>query len=440
MAIRANFALAPKDAVAYFRAKGAHLSWNWTDTETERHATSFTVAKVTSFDVLQAIHNEVDRAISQGRTFAQFKDALKPRLQELGWWGKKEVLDIDTGEITKAQLGSTRRLRTIFQANVQSAYMAGRYKRYRENVDHRPWWQYVAILDNRTREAHEALSGKVWHWDDPIWETIWPPNGFNCRCRVTALTNQELERKGITPLATRPDDFQTINWPVGRDGETMPRTGVRVGGRWFWPDVGWDRNPAIDAAEKTAEWLGKKAASYNAPVGAAFGAAFRGALLKRMQTALAPMVESVAATLQSKGDAALVHLIAPNVVTAMAEHGITLESARVLLTDAALLHAIREVKTFRGASLPLSTWRNLPALLADAEVYLDTRDTAMLFIFQTETTGGGLEKVVVSVNYTQKIREAGSTAKRQSIRANFVNTGGIIDVSNIGEIRYIRLR
>ncbi|MCL2524600.1 MAG: phage minor head protein [Betaproteobacteria bacterium] len=249
--IRANFALTPKDAVAYFRAKGAHLAWNWTDTATELHATSFTVAKVTSFDVLQAIHAEVDRAISEGRTFAQFKDNLKPRLQQLGWWGK----DAETG----AQLGSNSRLRTIFRANVQSAYMAGHYKAFAENVDHRPWWQYIAILDNRTRPEHEALNGKVYRWDDPIWKIIWPPNGFNCRCRVRALNDANLEREGITPSATTAEDIKTESIQI--NGETIDRNAVRVDGQWFYPDVGWDQNPGWNAAEQQAQWLERRAAT-----------------------------------------------------------------------------------------------------------------------------------------------------------------------------------
>ncbi|EIJ4781842.1 phage head morphogenesis protein, partial [Salmonella enterica] len=37
--------LAPKEAVAYFRAKGRHIGWNWYETAADVHARSFTVAK-----------------------------------------------------------------------------------------------------------------------------------------------------------------------------------------------------------------------------------------------------------------------------------------------------------------------------------------------------------------------------------------------------------
>ncbi len=37
--------LPSKEAVAYFRAKGAHISWNWFETNADVHARSFTAAK-----------------------------------------------------------------------------------------------------------------------------------------------------------------------------------------------------------------------------------------------------------------------------------------------------------------------------------------------------------------------------------------------------------
>ncbi|MCW7140518.1 hypothetical protein OHD26_27350 [Escherichia coli] len=44
--------LPSKEAVAYFRAKGAHISWNWFETNADVHARSFTAAKVARLDVL----------------------------------------------------------------------------------------------------------------------------------------------------------------------------------------------------------------------------------------------------------------------------------------------------------------------------------------------------------------------------------------------------
>ena len=245
--LRAQLDLEPADAVAFFAAKGEALAWDYTDVWREANAHAFTVAKATSLEVLRTIRAEVARAIGPGRTFEDFKRALRPRLQDLGWWGTQEVLDADTGELTRVQLGSNRRLRTIFQTNVQTAYMAGRFKRYTDNAVDRPYWRYVAIMDGRTRPAHAALHGKVWRHDDPIWKVIWPPNGWGCRCRVTALTKTEFDELGVQ-LEDGRDAIVETQVVLNKAGDTATVQGVRyrdAGGKEmaFRPDPGWDYNP-----------------------------------------------------------------------------------------------------------------------------------------------------------------------------------------------------
>ena len=245
--LTANLNLEPKDAAAFFAGKGEQLAWDYTEVFGEANVHSFTVAKATSLELLRTIRAEVAKAIGPGQTFEQFKKALRPRLEEMGWWGKKEVLDIDTGEITQAQLGSVRRLRTIYQTNVQTAYMAGRYKRYVANAADRPYWRYVAIMDGRTRPAHAALNGKVFRWDDPIWKVIWPPNGWGCRCRVVALTEAEFKALAV-PIEDGSEMIFESEVPINRDGDMVTVKGMRYTDadgkvRVFRPDPGWDYNP-----------------------------------------------------------------------------------------------------------------------------------------------------------------------------------------------------
>lgn len=247
MALRANLTLEPKDAVAFFARKGDELTFDYTELWGEANVRAFAVAKATTAEVLRTIRGEVDKAIGPGQTLEEFKRTLRPRLQDLGWWGKAEVLEGETGEIRNVQLGSERRLRTIYQTNVQTAYMAGRYKRLVANAAERPYWRYVAIMDGRTRPAHAALNGRVWRWDDPIWEVIFPPNGWGCRCRVVALTEAEFKALNI-PLESGGDAIVTTQVPIGRDGQLVDVKAVRYKDtlgreKLFRPDPGWDYNP-----------------------------------------------------------------------------------------------------------------------------------------------------------------------------------------------------
>lgn len=246
-AVRANLTLQPKDAIAFFAAKGDQPSFDYTEVWREANVHAFTVAKATTAEVLRTIRAEVEKAVGPGQTFEEFKRTLRPRLQEMGWWGQAEVLEGDTGEIRKVQLGSERRLRTIYQTNVQTAYMAGRYKRLVANAAARPYWRYVAIMDGRTRPEHAALNGRVWRWDDPIWSVIFPPNGWGCRCRVTALTEAEFRALKI-PLESGAGAIVTSQVAIGREGRTVDVKGVRYKDalgreRVFRPDPGWDYNP-----------------------------------------------------------------------------------------------------------------------------------------------------------------------------------------------------
>ena len=177
--IAAGFGAAQAEALRYFESKGMAITWGWREMEAAAHARAFTVAGVTKLDVLQDIRGALQRALNEGRTYAQFKDELIPLLQKKGWWGKMAQTDMETGEMAGKGL-TPRRLETIFRANVQSSYMAGRYKAHMENVGDRPWWMYVAIMDSHTRPQHSALNGRTFRYDDPFWQKFYPPNGFNC--------------------------------------------------------------------------------------------------------------------------------------------------------------------------------------------------------------------------------------------------------------------
>lgn len=243
------FDLPPAEAVEFFRNKGYRLSWNWFDTHADVHARAFTVAKVARMDILESIRFEVDRAIADGQTAAEFRRRLEPRLKTLGWWGKKIVVG-SNGGAEVVQEGNPWRLNTIYRVNTQSAYNAGRYTQQVASAEQRPYLMYVAVDDSRTRAAHRALNGRVWAVDDPMWSSHYPPNGWNCRCRVRALSAAKAQRLGVTPESSA-GKLSTVEQALGTDkrtgvGHVAP--GVRwydpVTGQTMLPDPGWSHNPA----------------------------------------------------------------------------------------------------------------------------------------------------------------------------------------------------
>ncbi len=237
------FGLAPEKAIEYFKNKGYAFSWDWHDTWQEAHTKAFTVAKAIRLDVLQDIRDELQKALDEGITLQQFKKDLKPKLRAKGWWGRKMVGDAQGGQIV--QLGSPRRLQTIYQTNMQTGYMAGRYAEMAEDVGNRPYWQYVAVLDARTRPAHRRLNGKVFRYDDPFWKSFYPPNGWSCRCRVRALSAEEVKARGLEVSEGKDfldEEEVLISEKTGRKEKvtvyTDPKTGLTS-----HPDAGWSYNP-----------------------------------------------------------------------------------------------------------------------------------------------------------------------------------------------------
>ena len=232
----------PLEAIEHFRAKGFHVGFDWRDTAAAQHLRSFTVAKAMEIDLLEDIRERVDRAIAEGTTFEQFREELEPLLRCSGWWGRRPMRDPLTGEIREVQLGSPRRLRTIFDTNIRTAYARGRWQRIERVANERPYLRYVAVLDQRTRPDHRAWHGTVLPVGHPWWQTHYPPNGWRCRCIVQQLSADDLEAFGYRVSPGAPSGPERL-WTNPRTGETrLVPQGI---------DPGFDHN--VGTADLTGE-------------------------------------------------------------------------------------------------------------------------------------------------------------------------------------------
>lgn len=213
-------ALPPKEAIAYFRSKGYKPTFDWRDMWQEEHSYSFTIAKAMRTDILQDIRQSMDKAIAEGTTFADFRKELRPVLQQKGWWGRKMMTDPLTGEEKEVQLGSSRRLRTIFDTNMRTSYAAGRWEQVQRTKTKRPWLRYLTVGDARVRDQHAQWHNVIKPVDDPFWDDHYPPNGWKCRCTTQQLSERDLERQGLTE--TKGDfDGPLKTWVDNRNGRTI---------------------------------------------------------------------------------------------------------------------------------------------------------------------------------------------------------------------------
>ncbi|MER8946105.1 phage minor head protein [Mesorhizobium sp. M0959] len=254
--------LPPADAIAALFARGQRLDpeFSWLDTWQDAHARSFTVAKSAGFDILGDIYQALLVALSQGKTFAQFAAELTPLLQTKGWWGQQPAFDPLSGETRWSQLGSVRRLTTIFDVNMRVSYAAGHWSSFERNKATRPFLRYVHLEgQEHPRPLHALWHNTVLPVDHPWWSTHACPNGWNCHCTLQGLSPRDidrLEREGEA-LKFEPVAGVMRSFVNKRTGEvTMVPDGI---------DPGWAYNPGKagylsvveqDLARKTStsEW------------------------------------------------------------------------------------------------------------------------------------------------------------------------------------------
>lgn len=240
----------PLEASRFLANKGLQPSFSWADVEPEEHAVAFAVAKVAHVDLLQTIKDEVQAALDEGRTFADFQKRLRPQLQKAGWWGYGEARDPVSGQVKPALLGTPRRLKTIYDANLRSARAAGQWDRIQRTKDALPYLEYRLGPSERHRPHHAAKEYLVLPADDPFWARWYPPNGWGCKCWVRQLSAAEAEERGISDSPEMP----MRDWTNNRTGEVRK---VPVG-----IDPGWDRNPgAVRLANVERVWADRLSAA-----------------------------------------------------------------------------------------------------------------------------------------------------------------------------------
>lgn len=105
----------------------------------------------------------------------------------------------------------------IYDTNLRMAYGAGHREKMQETADNRPYLEYSAVLDNRTRPEHRAWHGTILPIDDPWWKTHYPPNGWNCRCTVVSRSAADLKRLGKA-VSVAPQT-ELVDRTVNLDGE-----------------------------------------------------------------------------------------------------------------------------------------------------------------------------------------------------------------------------
>ena len=252
-----SFSTDPSPEVsAYLRQKGDRPAFRWTEVWGQEHAHAFTVAKAVQADILSTLKESLQYAIDKGVPYESWSRDLKPELQRLGWWGDVEMADPATGEVKERELGSPRRLRTIYQANLRSARAAGQWERGQRTKAVLPFYLYQLGPSERHRPEHVAKEGVVLPVDDPFWSAWFPPNGWGCKCWLRQITKAEAGRRGVSG----PIDVPTTAFRRTRDDGSTERVQIPAG-----IDPGWQTNPGLSRSQTLMTNLTGRLASAGEP-------------------------------------------------------------------------------------------------------------------------------------------------------------------------------
>ena len=176
---------------------------------------AFSVAGLASLDQLTIVRDSLAAKLQSGQTFRQWQ---------------KDITESGTLDLPR------HRLDNIFRTNIQSNYNRGRWERFVEGKDTRPYLMYDAINDSRVRPSHLAMDGIIRAVDDPFWHSHAPLNGYRCRCRLVSL-NERLAQ-------ARSGNGTGLNKDV--DASKME------------PDSGFDYNPGEDLMAGIKQALANK--------------------------------------------------------------------------------------------------------------------------------------------------------------------------------------
>ena len=79
---------------------------------------------------------------------------------------------------------NTGYLQAEYTHAIASGQMAEKWLTLQANKINFSYLQYRTVRDNRVRDEHKQLEGIILPIDSPVWDIIYPPNGWNCRCDV----------------------------------------------------------------------------------------------------------------------------------------------------------------------------------------------------------------------------------------------------------------
>ena len=227
-----GFVVPFQEAIDYYRQKITLPTRMWRDIEGRSHDRAFVVAGAIKEGLLADLRAAIEKGVVGQSTLEQFRKEFAQIVEKHGWTGYA-----GSGSVA----GRAWRTRVIYETNLTTAYAAGRYAQMTDPdiVKVFGHWRYRHAyyrVPERPREEHLNWDGLVLAYDDPWWDTHYPPNGWLCSCGVEGMSKREMKAEGIEPGEAPPTGTRGVRDPATGETVQVPN-GI---------DFGWDHAPGKD--------------------------------------------------------------------------------------------------------------------------------------------------------------------------------------------------
>lgn len=141
---------------------------------------AWTIAGVTQLEVVQFVHDELERAIADGIPFEEWQKTVEPRLTEA--WGRRD----------------SARMQTVFINATQQSYNAGRWAQMTDPsvLSLRPYGLYDSVVDDRTSPFCRAWDGVILPLEEFAARGACPQTHHRCRASIRNIRKTDADRRG----------------------------------------------------------------------------------------------------------------------------------------------------------------------------------------------------------------------------------------------------
>lgn len=166
----------PWDAIEALLAREPVLAQTSAEVLRAVESGSFAALGAATQHVAEEVRDRIVKGMSEGKSRDEIAEEM---VSDTGW--------------------SEAYAQTVYRTNVTRAYSDGvkTMASKPELAGAVAAYEFSATMDSNTRPNHAAANGFTALTHDPAWHQLEPPLGFNCRCRLRAITQQEARRRGM---------------------------------------------------------------------------------------------------------------------------------------------------------------------------------------------------------------------------------------------------